>query len=400
MQRARGFTLTELLVALVISSLAAIAIYGAFTSLSSVSTQTRAQGNAWQQARTALAIMSEAIEGAGYGLPVNECGNGIEIGIPPTQSAANGASAVPPIAGTTSGAAAALVTPVAATAQTVSGYGYDPTAMAGGFDAGVHTDVLTVVTGGGQYGTAPVAQITSVPSTSAATFFVTPNAILQPGDMTLVTLPGSTCLLGQVTLFRSNDHVIENSGKGANTSAYNAPGGFAAANPAVTAAELMNAGVIDLGTQHFVIDTFFIADQHGQGVPSLYMQQFDAADGPGGSAPQPQLLARGVVDMRVQFGYGTYGTITQYGAPGTGPAADVLAVRLELLVRDTRTSPGTVADGPGGVPAIALMGGAYYDVPTKLAKGVATGCVAGDCAHYLYHVFDLVIPVRNDIWNQ
>ena len=44
----RGFTLTELLVALVISALAAGAIYGAFTGLSSITTQTRAQDNAWQ----------------------------------------------------------------------------------------------------------------------------------------------------------------------------------------------------------------------------------------------------------------------------------------------------------------------------------------------------------------
>ncbi|MDA8390487.1 MAG: PilW family protein [Gammaproteobacteria bacterium] len=415
MRRVHGFTLTELLVALVISALAAIAIYGAFSSLLSVSSQTRAQGNAWQQARTALAMLSDAIEGAGYGLPLNNCAQGIYVGIPPTQPAQNGAPsptvADPTINGNT------LVTPVAAVQQTNALYGYNPENISG-FNAGVHTDALTVVTGGGNYATTPATQITQVSSVDAANFFVSSTAPFSVGDMTLVVLPDASCLMGQVTgpnnLGNGANNVVENAGQGANASAFNVPNGFAGVDPAVTAAALANAGVIDLGNQGFSIDTFYIADAGGSAVPSLYMQQIQAADS--AQAPLPQLLARGVVDMRVQFGYGTQGALIGYAAPGAAPAADVLAVRLQLLVRDTRPSPGAVPDGPNGVPAIALMGMStanplvthvnaapttvYYAVPTQLPAAAATGCVAGNCARYLYHVFDLVIPVRNDIWNQ
>ncbi len=407
--RTRGFTLTELLVALVISSFAALAIYGAFTSLASVSSQTRAQGNAWQQARTALAMLSDAIEGAGYGLPLNDCAQGIYVGIPPTQSAQNGAPtpalADPTVNGNT------LVTPVAAVQQTNAAYGYNPENLSG-FNAGVHTDALTVVTGGGNYATAPTTEITSVANVNAAAFFVQSAAALSVGDMTLVTMPNAQCLMGQVTGpaaigTTGSNNVVENAGQGANASAFNVPNGFAGVDPAVTAAQLTNAGVIDLGRQGFTIDTFYIADAGGAAVPSLYMQQIEAADSQ--QAPLPQLLARGVVDMRVQFGYGTQGAVTGYAAPGVAPAADVLAVRLQLLVRDTRPSPGVEQ-------SIALMGMStanplvtqtdaapttvLYTVPASLPAAGATGCVAGDCTHYLYHVFDLIIPVRNDLWNQ
>ncbi len=402
MRRAAGFSILELLVALVISAFVAIAIYGAFTSFSAVSSATRAQGNAWQQARTALAMMSDAIEGAGYGLPLGNCSQGIYTSVPPTQTTTTGTA--PPLAFSTVNGNL-LVTPVAAIPQTNAAYGYNPDNI-GGVSAGVHTYALTVVAGGGNYGTVPATTITKVTSLTSATYFVGSSAGINPGDMTLVSLPDASCIMGQVTNGGGAANELEqNSGK----SDFNLPNGFSAVDPSVTAAELANANVIDLGNAGFHIDNFYIADQGGTGVPCLYMQSIVTAAGLGTNlVPPPSLLARGVVDMRVAFGYGTNGTVSQYGPPGSGPAADVLAVRLQLLVRATRPQPGAkVGNGPNGVPAIALMNldndpatPAYYAVPTHLSAAYDTGCTVGNCTHYGYHVFDLVIPVRNDIWGQ
>lgn len=399
--RVRGVTLTELLVALVISSLAALAIYGAFTGLSSVTTQTRAQDNAWQQARTAMTMLTQAIEEAGYGLPMNECGSGIHANVPSTTTST---STVQYTVSTSSPSGGLFLNPVAAAPQTsASPYFYTP--------GSVNTYALTTVAGGSVFGAAPVTTITKTSGTSVTSvnFFVSNASLLQPMDMFLIPLPNSSCIMGQIT--NSNpaqgSNVVANHG----LSAFNASGGFSATDPGITASQLINRGVINLGNTGFTIKNFFILDSGGSQVPSLYMQAYTYLNGAGGGTPGPVLLvARGIVDMQLAFGYGKNGVVSQYVLPGATPPAgmtssDLLTVQLALLVRSTRTAPGHYSGNP---PSKVVVSGninpaipsAIYQIPTNLPPGKTMGCVAGDCNHYLYRVFTTVIPVRNDIWGQ
>ncbi|MHB8232970.1 MAG: PilW family protein [bacterium] len=395
--RTQGFTLVELMVALVVSALAALAIYGTFMTFSNTFTQTKSQNNAWQQARTAMALITQVVESAGYGLPMYNCSNGIYTG---------SSSSFTNVVGTSNGSGLLSLVPVAASAQISPNY----------VPAGTTTYALTVTTGGGVFGTSPVAHITQVPHVTAADMKLDNGNLLTSQDLFLVAMPNSTCILGQITQVNgsNNTNVVADHGV---APLYNAPGGFAAADPGVTAQALMNAGVINLGKGGFYIDNFWIEDQNPNpnanvlgtvpsstaplSVPSLYMVQYNAytpAPSVTQSPPLPMLVARGIVDMQVEFGYGTQGVVTSYQAPGSGLAGDVLAVKIALLARSTRTVPGLSPN------IITLMGtgasAVTYTVPTGLPAYSTMGCVNGNCRHYLYHVFKTVIPVRNAIWNQ
>ncbi|WP_367184219.1 PilW family protein [Acidiferrobacter sp.] len=395
----RGLTLTELLVALVISALAAVAIYGAFTGLSSVTTQTRAQDNAWQQARTAMTMLTQAIEQAGYGLPMNECGGGIFTNVVPSSTGVQYTVSTP---GPTGGL---FLTPVAAMPQANSSpYYYSPT--------GINTYALTTVTGGSVFGAAPVTTITSTSgkSLTSVNFFVRNAALFYTNDLFLVALPNSSCLLGQVTNLGGAGNIIAESG----TSAFNAPGGFSATDPAITTSQLVNRGVVDLGNTGFSISNFFISDgvgaQAGTQVPSLYMQTYSSLNNSANASPPALLVARGIIDMQVAFGYGQNGVVTEYVLPSSVPpsgmtAADLLTVEITLLVRSTRYTPGNYA---GATPSKTVWNGTsnpnlpkvVYSIPTNLPASQNMGCVQGNCNQYLYRTFTSVIPVRNDIWGQ
>lgn len=397
----QGFTLTELLVALVISAIAALAIYGAFTSLSSVTTQTRAQDNAWQQARTAMTMLTQAIEQAGYGLPMNECGGGIYTNVAPSSTGVQYTVSTPSPSG------GLFVTPVSATPQANSSpYYYSP--------MGINTYALTTVTGGSVFGSAPVTTITgtSGKSLTSVNFFVRTSTALSPSDLFLVALPNSSCLLGQITGSGGNgaNNVIANSGQ----SAFNAPGGFSATDPSITTSQLTNRGLVDLGTGGFSVRNFFISDggaaQAGTQVPSLYMQTYSSLNNTKTNVPPPLLVARGIIDMQVAFGYGSNGVVTTYVLPSSTPpagmtAADLLTVQITLLVRSTRYTPGHYA---GATPTKTVWNGTsnpnlptvVYSIPTNLSSGQSMGCVQGNCNQYLYRTFTSVIPLRNDIWGQ
>lgn len=392
-RRRAGFTLIELMVALVVSAVAALAIYGAFNGLSSAISQTKSQDNTWQQARTAMTLLTQAIEGAGYGLPMNLCDAGVYTSTNGQNAPLQPDYTISPPGGTQG----LFVVPVDAALQTAAlPFSYVP--------ASGSTYALTTVTGGGPFGAAPVAHITTVPSTTAATFFVDNGNLLAPYDMFLVPIANGHCIMGQITSIPSTNHVVANSNASSGGSIYNAPRGFSGADPGVTTTQLVNAGLIDLGNGGFSIKNFFIQDHNGAGVPSLYMQVYQAGSGsqPAQAQPQAILVARGVLDMQIQFGYGLNRTVTTYVSPTMGPpanmtAGDLLTVKLALLVRSTRYNPGQHGTAGGATPSISVMG-ANYIIPTGLPAGQTQDCVSGNCNQYIYRVFETVIPVRNDIW--
>ncbi|MBU2818161.1 prepilin-type N-terminal cleavage/methylation domain-containing protein, partial [Acidithiobacillus ferrooxidans] len=132
-----GFTLTELLVALVIGTLLATAVFTFFLNSSQIITNQSSTTDMWQRGRNALALVRQAVESAGFGLPqISDCPNGI--------AAYNSNQTASPFSLT------------AITASVQSSGTYDPTNT-----SNINTYSLMTVAGGASFGNAPAAQISS-----------------------------------------------------------------------------------------------------------------------------------------------------------------------------------------------------------------------------------------------
>ena len=137
--RQGGLTLIELLVSLVVVGLLATAIFRFFLNTSQSVSQQSANGEMWQRGRNALAIIRQAIESAGYGLPnYSQCPNGV-VGI-------NNASAQ-----------GGVLVAITASAQS-SGSSYDPSSSSLG---GISTYAFSTLIGGGSFGGAPATTVNS-----------------------------------------------------------------------------------------------------------------------------------------------------------------------------------------------------------------------------------------------
>lgn len=370
----KGFTLTELLVSLVISLLLVSAIFVFFLSSTRIISNQSATTDMWQRGRTALAIMTQAVESAGFGLPnTSDCPNGI--------AAYNANQSNSPF----------LLSAITASVQ--SSASYDPTSL-----AGINTYNLTTESGGGSFGNAPAAHIVSIPSMTSEKIFLDNTSLINNNDLFVAEIPGQACFLAQVTNLNSNGKVgiVHNHG----LSVYNPQGSFqtlANSVPAfsgVTANSFPGANFIDLGNSHFSIDQFMILDippgsnSATPGTPTLYMAQYTSGTT---SQPTPAALARGVVDLQILYGLGSNGAIQNWVAPSQyvpSPTQQILAVRVAMLVRSTTFAPDQTS------PASFNLLGNTYTVPTQNGPG----CENGNCRHYTYHLFDSVIPVRNGIW--
>ena len=383
--RQGGLTLVELLVSLVVVGLLATAIFSFFLNTSQSVGQQSANGEMWQRGRNALAIIRQAIESAGYGLPnYSQCPNGV-VGI-------NNATAQ-------SGVLVAFT----ASAQS-SGSSYDPSSSSLG---GISTYAFSTLIGGGSFGGAPA---TTVNSQHGVNIQVTSTVPLNPGDLTLIAPQGGgTCLLGQITnvagkgSLNSSCSVTGNgTSNGAGTVEFNSGshGSCFQANPnqlfslltgtSGTPSSLTNAALYDLGSQNFLFETFDIEENPAGSTPTLYMTQYTGTQA---SAPTPQPLASGVVDIQMEYGLGSNGSVQQWVFPenynpSPSTTQSIVAVQFAMLIRSTQYLPDSLS------PASFNLLGRTYTVPSS----GGLGCLQGDCRHYQYHLFQSVIPMRNGIW--
>ncbi|XTI72620.1 PilW family protein [Acidithiobacillus sp. AC3] len=375
--RQLGLSLVELLVALVVVGLLSTAVFSFFLHTSQGVSQQSANGEMWQRGRNAMAIMRQAIESAGYGLPsFGQCPNGV-VGISSLSSNSSQA-----------------LTAITASPITV---------------AGVGTWQINTVIGGGSFGGAPA---TTVQSQQGSNLTVADTSRLNPGDIAMITLPGlGVCVVGQMTnvagkgTLNSNctvtgggtsngsGTVVFNSGKG-NSTCFQAnpnqlfnlvnttsPGG-------ISSSAFQGANLYDLGSQNFLFEQFQIMENPAGSTPTLYMTQYTGLQT---AAPAPQALASGVVDIQMQYGLGTNGSVQNWVAPENyTPSAtqSIVAVQLAMLIRSTQYLPNSLS------PASFNILGQSYTVPTSGGPG----CLQGNCRHYEYHLFQSIIPVRNGIW--
>lgn len=366
-----GFTLTELLVTLVIGTLLMTAVFSFFLNSSQIITNQSSTTDMWQRGRNALALVRQAVESAGFGLPqVSDCPNGI--------AAYNSNQTASPFSLT------------AITAAVQSSGTYDPTNI-----SNINTYSLMTVAGGASFGNAPAAQISSIPSISSQRVFLTATAFINSGDMFIVQIPGQACLMAQVTNLLTQGNgigIVHNSG----LSNYNPSGGFktlaGAIYPGLSSNAFAGANFIDLGSNYFTINQFTIGDSGGTATPTLYLTQYTANQTT--QPPVRQALARGIVDLQLEYGLGSNGAITQWVLPANYTASatqQILAVRIAMLARSTRYMPNETS------PASFVMlpnQNLSYIVPTSNGPG----CMQGNCRHYAYHLFESVVPVRNNIW--
>ncbi|MCL4525751.1 MAG: PilW family protein [Gammaproteobacteria bacterium] len=366
-----GFTLTELLVTLVIGTLLATAVFTFFLNSSQIVTNQSSTTDMWQRGRNALALVRQAVESAGFGLPqVSDCPNGI--------AAYNSNQTALPFSLT------------AITASVQSSGTYDPTNI-----SNINTYSLMTVAGGASFGNAPAARISSIPSMTSQRVFLTATAFINSGDMFIVQIPGqAACLMAQVTNLLTQGNgigIVHNSG----LSNYNPSKGFqalaGAIYPGLSKASFAGANFIDLGSNNFTINQFTIGDSGGTATPTLYLTQYTANQT---ATAARQALALGIVDLQLEYGLGSNGAITQWVLPANYTASatqQILAVRIAMLARSTRYMPNETS------PASFVMlpnQNLSYTVPTTNGPG----CLQGDCRHYAYHLFESVVPVRNNIW--
>ena len=365
-----GFTLTELLVTLVIGTLLATAVFTFFLKSSQIVTNQSSTTDMWQRGRNALALVRQAVESAGFGLPqVSDCPNGI--------AAYNSNQTALPFSLT------------AITASVQSSGTYDPTNI-----SNINTYSLMTVAGGASFGNAPAARISSIPSMTSQRVFLTATAFINSGDMFIVQIPGQACLMAQVTNLLTQGNgigIVHDSG----LSNYNPSGGFqtlaGAIYPGLSSTAFAGANFIDLGSNYFTINQFTIGDSGGTATPTLYLTQYTANQT---ATAARQALARGIVDLQLEYGLGSNGAITQWVLPANYTASatqQILAVRIAMLARSTRYMPNETS------PASFVMlpnQNLSYTVPTTNGPG----CLQGNCRHYAYHLFESVVPVRNNIW--
>ncbi len=370
----QGVTLTGLLISLVIVGLLATAVFTFFFGVIQSINQVSATEQMWQRGRQAMMIMREAIESAGYGIPsFSQCPDGVDSINDP------------------SGSPSALL-PINASIQS-SGYTTGSPYM------------FSTIIGGGSFGNAPA---TTINSSEGSNIKVASTANLNPGDLALLVPQSSgTCLFGQMTNIAGKGTLSTSSctvsgkgkSKGSGTVVFNSggnacfqvgSGSFFNVGGSSTASSLVGGDLYDLGSNDFLYQTFQIMENPAGSTPTLYMTQYTGAQS---TAPSPQALASGVVDMQLEYGIGTNGKVQQWIAPSAYQPATmspVMAVQLAMLIRASRYLPNQTS------PSSFQVLNNTYTVPTSNGPG----CFGGDCQHYAYHLFQSVIPVRNGIWQQ
>ncbi|MBE7567268.1 prepilin-type N-terminal cleavage/methylation domain-containing protein [Acidithiobacillus thiooxidans] len=370
-----GFTLTELLIALVISTLLAAAVFTFFLNSSQIITNQSSTTDMWQRGRNALAIVRQAVESAGFGLPqASDCPNGI--------------------AAYNSNQTSSSFSLMAITASVQSSGTYDPTSM-----SNINTYSLMTVAGGASFGNAPVGTITKTPNSTSATVFLSNVNLVQPNDMFIIDLPGQACLMGQVTN-------VNPQGKGQNGNNIEYNHGLSPFNPSqglsgiagttynISGMSFVGANFLDLGSNYFTINQFSIGDNGGTATPTLYLTQYTANQT---TKPVRQALARGIVDLQLEYGLGSNSAISQWVLPNKytpTPTLQILAVKISLLARSTRYMPNEISPATFAMPTPPGQAQQTYTVPQTNGPG----CLQGNCRHYAYHLFESVVPVRNNIW--
>lgn len=371
-----GFTIVELMVALVVSLLAATGIYTIFSQSSAQQARTGETQDMWQQARIAMAMIERDVRMVGYGMDTAGCSRTLTYDSRLDSSFQYFESY-----------------PIESETQLAPTYSYDPTAS-----AGIGTQVVTVRYASDTSNGVPVTKITEVPANTAADLKVSTSAGMAVKDRLLLKLTSGVCAIVQITNINgsgSNINVVHNSGA---SGPYNPPRAVEAlgsnATPAVTitAADMLDATIYNLGQGdnthiYSISNDTDIGPLSNDATPTLMLTSYNAT-----VAPTTQPIARGIVALQVRYGYDTNndGNVDAYDVWDTARIDAARTVRIAMLARSA------LPDRSYRGPASYNLLGASYVVPSSNGDG----CANGDCRPYRHQLFQTEIPLRNMIIGQ
>jgi type IV pilus assembly protein PilW len=378
---ARGFTLVELMVGVLIGLLASLAVTQVMVGSEGQKRSTTSGSDAQVNGALALAALQRAIQPAGYGFAANPAALGCTV-----TAVFNGnpiATLLPNFPTT--------LAPVIIT-QGASGAPDQIRVLASGKAS--YSVPLRIISPG--YDPANAATKTQFPVASVAGVagpYPTSGTVTAPGDLMLAVVSSSTpCEIFQVT-----------SNPGANALVYRAD------QPAAWNAAGFPAGAYGDGT--FLVNMGPIVDAtYSIGTQSLRVTSLKIAAAT--STPSydgPTELFSNIVNLKAMYGKGTGGVVDTWDNITPATNADwqkVLAVRLALVARSAQYEKDEVT------PA-----NPQWDVGTVIAVTGTVACTTGsskclslhvdnlsnpsdtEWKHYRYKVFDTVIPLRNMLWN-
>lgn len=355
----QGFTIVELMVALVISLLASIGIYTVFNQSSAQQVRTSDTQEMWQQARIAVTMIERDIRMAGYGYS-----GGPACAVNAYYDKGNGSTAV-----TYSFQMQPILSddPAPSSADT--------------------SDQITVLYSNSAYGGLPASKLVQSMPDSSGVLKVSSNQGFRKGDKIILHETGKPCSLLQVTLPPDQNDaqtLVHASGQ---DGPYNPPGGHNIFPPGGYTAE-NGANIYNLGelvNHQYTIDKKTTSGQDDN-VSSLFVRDL------GNPVSDPIAVARGIISLQVLYGLDSNGDneVDSYGRPsGSGwfstNASRIRTARIALLARTTMadrdyTSPAQITV----LPAIGGNAAVNYTVP------------ATD-THFRYQVFQTEIPLRNPI---
>jgi type IV pilus assembly protein PilW len=384
---ARGFTLVELMVGVLIGLLASLAVTQVMVGSEGQKRSTTSGSDAQVNGALALAALQRAIQPAGYGFAASPTALGCTVTAvfngKPIRDPDNHVPDFP-----------ITLAPVVIT-QDPDHPGAAPDqirVLASGKTS--YSVPLRIVSPG--YDPANAATNTQFPVASVAGVagpYPTSGTVTAPGDLMLAVVSSSTpCEIFQVTSNPGANALVYRADQSA---AWNAAGFPAGAYP--DGAFLVNLGPIvdatySIGTQSLRVTSLKIAA--ATSTPSY--------DGPTELFPN-------IVNLKAMYGKGTGGVVDTWDNVTPTTNADwqkVVAVRLALVARSAQYEKEEVT------PA-----NPQWDVGTAIAVTGTVACTTGsskclslhvdnlanpsdtDWKHYRYKVFDTVIPLRNMLWN-
>jgi type IV pilus assembly protein PilW len=361
--RARGFSLVEIMVAMVIGLVAMIVIFQVFAVFEGQKRTTTGAGDAQQNGLLALFAIERDARMSGYGInyaPWLGCNVAAYDAGPPVRDPFN-----------------FILSP----AQIVDNANNAP-------------DTITLVYGDSSKMTASVPLLQ--PSTAGSNKFTVANGFgWAVGDNVIVGETGVGCSLATITsiptpqsldLFHDSGTYTNPVTNATQNARYNKNGGLAAGYNLWSTVSASGGRMLDIGPSPVVV-TYSI--QNSQLMAANLMQSGTAV-----------ALVDGIVQLQAQYGKdyngdGIVDQLTEWDTVQPASAADwakVLAMRIVVVSRSAEPERRTDAEGKQTVGAC----NATTVAPTASITIDLTADPNWQC--YRYRVFETVVPLRNQIW--
>jgi type IV pilus assembly protein PilW len=363
--RESGFSLVELMVALLLTSITAVVVLQVLTSYQSRKATTVGRNDAQISASVGLYMLEKEIRMAGAGLmiPTGQlCPLGVNIYYD----------------GATISDAAPLM----------------PLRI---IDGGAGPDTIEIMRSGSEFGAAPTRLIQTMAST-ISTIGVDSSAGLVNGDLILVGSPDGNKICTVMQL--SQDPIVNGSGW---TLAH--ASGASIYNPANPAAVFTTAMPYDVRDKVVNLGQLGVR-RHGLvcsdgGAPSANnicdLGSYDALANPAPTLATFDSAAPQIIELQGQYGVAAAGsqTVTSWedptgatwGAPTLANQGRIKAVRIALIARGAR-------EGTAVSPATLRL----WDADGVMGSAAVDRALSADEQRFRYQVLNIVVPLVNVIW--